>query len=260
VIRAVLARISRAAGARTAPGCITLTEIHVRKSLLAVIALTSVTACTRGDLDAASSDTGRNLDLVPTDTINSYNDRPIVGAPVTRTLAIGSRINGSWDRTINSSSTKEGETVTITVTSDVKDGRGRVVIPNGATVALLITDLEPATSRSDPDGKLALSVTSTTFRGKTYALQGVVTSVPHSLKSHDIGTSEVKKVAIGTAVGAAVGQVIGKDTKATVIGGAVGAVAGAAVARETKNRDLVVTVGAPVVITLTGPFTIADGR
>ena len=230
------------------------------KATLAVFVLTSLMACSRGNLDAASSDTSRNLDLVPTDTVNAFNDRPLAGAPAARTLAIGSRISGSLSQTINSSSTKEGETVTITVTSDVKDGRGRVVIPSGATVALLITDLEPATSRSDPDGKLALSVTSTTIRGKTYALQGAVTSVPHTLKSHGVGTSEVKKVAIGTAVGAAVGQVIGKDTKATVVGGAVGAVAGAAVARETKNRDLVVTVGAPVVITLTGPFTIANGR
>jgi len=228
----------------------------MRTMILAVLALSGAVGCSGGDLDAAMSDSGRSLELLPTDTVAAFNDRPLAAAPAMRTLAIGSRINGSWGRTINSSSTKEGETVTITVTSDVKDARGRVVIPSGATVDLLITDLEPATSRSDPDGKLALSVTSATIRGKTYALQGEVTSVPHTLKSHGIGTSEAKKVGIGTAVGAVVGQVIGKDTKATVIGGAVGAVAGAAVARETKNRDLVVTVGAPVVITLTGPFTI----
>lgn len=224
--------------------------------MFAVLALSGAVGCGGGNLDAASSDTGRNLDLPPTVTVQAWNDRPLATAPGMRTLAIGSRINGSWGRTINSSSTKEGETVTITVTSDVKDGRGRVVIPSGATVDLLITDLEPATSRSDPDGKLALSVTSTTIRGNTYSLQGAVTSVPHTLKSHGIGTSEAKKVGIGTAVGALVGQVIGKDTKATVIGGAVGAVGGAVVARQTKNRDLVVSVGAPVVITLTGPFTI----
>ena len=231
-------------------------DFQMRSTIFTMLALSGVVGCTRGDLDAATSDSSRNLDLAPTTTIQAFNDRPVSATPVMRTLATGSRINGTWGRTINSSSTKEGETVTITVTSDVKDGRGRVVIPSGATVDLLITDLEPATSRSDPDGKLALSVTSTTIRGKTYALQGAVTSVPHTLKSHGVGTSEAKKVGIGTAVGAAVGQVIGKDTKATVIGGAVGAVAGAAVARETKNRDLVVTVGAPVVITLTGPFTI----
>jgi hypothetical protein len=228
----------------------------VKKSMLAVFALTSLTACSRGDLDAATTDTGRNLDLAPTVTIAAWDDRPLAASPAARTLAIGSRINATWGRTISSSSTKEGETVTVTVTSNVRDGRGRVVIPSGATVALLITDLEPATSRSDPDGKLALSVTSTTIRGQTYALQGAVTSVPHTLKSHGIGTSEAKKVGIGTAVGAVVGQVIGKDTKATVIGGAIGAVGGAVVARQTKNRELIVSAGAPVVITLTGPFTL----
>jgi len=228
----------------------------MRTMILAVLALSGAVGCSGGDLDAATSDSNRSLELLPTDTVAAFNDRPLATAPATRTLAIGSRINGTWGRTITSSSNKEGETVTITVTSDVKDGRGRVVIPSGATVDLLITDLEPATSRSDPDGKLALSVTSTTIRGKTYALQGAVT-VAHTLRSHGIGTSEAKKVGIGTAVGAVVGQVIGKDTKATVIGGAVGAVAGAAVARETKNRDLVVNVGSRVLITLTAPFVIA---
>lgn len=231
----------------------------MRNSLFAVLALTSLTACTRGDLDAAPSDSGRNTDLVPTVIAQAYNDGPVSGGSAARTLPVGSRINATWGESITSSSNKEGETVTVTVTSDVKDGRGRTVIPRGATVDLLINDLEPATSRSDDDGKLVLGVTSTTIGGRTYSLTGNVT-VPHTLRSHGVGTSEVKKVAIGTAVGAAVGQVIGKDTKATVIGGAIGAVGGAAVARETKNRELVVSAGAPVVITLTGPFTIADRR
>lgn len=231
----------------------------MRNSLLAVVALTSLAACTRGDLDAASSDSARNVDLVPTVIAQGYTDRPLSGGSAARTLAIGSRINATLGKSISSSSNKEGQTVTVTVTSDAKDGRGRTVIPRGATVDLLIKDLEPATSRSDADGKLVLDVTSTTIRGRTYSLTGDVT-VPHTLQSHGIGGSEAKKVAIGTAVGAAVGQVIGKDTKATVIGGAVGAVGGAVVARQTKNRELVVSAGAPVVITLTGPFTIADGR
>jgi YmgG-like glycine-zipper protein len=228
----------------------------MRNSLLAIIALTSLTACTRGELDAASTDSARNLDLVPTVVAQAYNDLPRgVGAPA-RTLPIGSRINATWDKGIASSNNKAGETVTVTVTSDVKDGRGRIVIPSGAAVGLLIKDIDPATSRSDADGKLVLGVVSTTFGGRTYSLTGNVT-VPHTLRSHGIGGSEAKKVVIGTAVGAAVGQVIGRDTKATVIGGAIGAVGGAVVARQTKNRELVVSAGAPVVITLTEAFTVS---
>ena len=232
----------------------------MKSILLAALALTCLTACTRGDLDAASIDTARNIDLVPTVTVQAWNDRPLAVAPGARTLPIGSKINATWGRTISSAANKEGEIVTVTVSADVKDGRGRVVIPSRATIDLLITELAPATSRGDEDGKLSLNVSTMTIRGTTYSLQGEVTSVPHTLKSRGIGKSEAAKVGIGAAVGAAVGQVIGKDTKATVIGGAIGAVGGAVVARQTKNRDLVVSAGAPVVITLTGPFTITDRR
>jgi len=51
--------------------------------------------------------------------------------------------------------------------------------------------------------------------------------------------------------------VISKNTKSTVIGGAVGAAGGAAVAAQTASRDVVVSTGAPVVITLTGPLTVS---
>jgi outer membrane lipoprotein SlyB len=41
---------------------------------------------------------------------------------------------------------------------------------------------------------------------------------------------------IGTGVGAAAGQVIGRDTKSTVIGGAIGAGAGYIIGNETDKK------------------------
>jgi len=41
---------------------------------------------------------------------------------------------------------------------------------------------------------------------------------------------------IGTAVGAAAGQAIGRDTKSTVIGGAIGAGAGYIIGNETDKK------------------------
>src|SRR6185436_3489884 len=161
------------------------------------------------------------------------------------TLGSGSRIDASWGAAITSRSNKAGETVTISVDNDAKDGNGRVVIPAGSTVDLLILQLAPATNRNQSDGTLVLSVTSATIRGQRYALQGDVTSVAHSLKGRGVGTAEAVKVGVGTAVGAAAGQVIGKNTKSTVIGGAVGAVGGAAVAVQTASRDVVVSSGTP---------------
>ncbi len=231
--------------------------------MFAVLALSGVSACSQGNLDAASSDNGRNLSLALTDTVYAWNNQPRVAAIGMRTLAIGSRLDGTWGRTITSRTNRAGETVTIIVTADVKDDRGRVVIPSGATVDLLITELTPATSRGDANGKLGLRVTSTTIRGRSYSLQGDVTSVPHTLGGRGSGKAEVVKVGAGTAVGAATGQgqLIARDTRNTVIGGAVGAVGGATVAAQTPSRDVVVRIGSMVLITLTGPFTIAgNGR
>ncbi len=233
----------------------------MRTTMFAVLAVSGLVGCSRGNLDAATSDSGRNLDLLPTVAVNANSDQPRATVSGMRTLGTGTRIDATWGRTISSRTNKAGETVTITVTADVKDGGGRVVIPSGATVDLLITELKPATGRSDSDGMLALSVTSATINGRSYSLPGAVTSLPHSLVGRGIGKAEVVKVGIGTAVGAAAGQVIGRNTKSTVIGGAVGAVGGAAVAAQTASRDVVVNIGSPVQITLTGPFTVSgNGR
>ncbi len=230
----------------------------MRRTMVTVLALALLAACGRGNETAASGDSAaRNLALVPNSSGGAINDRPVSRAPATRTLGTGSRIDATWGSAITSRSNKAGETVTISVGSDVQDKNGRVVIPAGSTVDLLITQLAPATNKSQADGTLALSVTSAMIRGQRYTLQGDVTSVTHTLKGRGVGTAEAVKVGVGTAVGAAAGQVIGKNTKSTVIGGAVGAAGGAAVAVQTASRDVVVSSGAPVVITLTGPLTVS---
>jgi hypothetical protein len=176
----------------------------------------------------------------------------------TRTLASSAQVNATMDRTITSRSNKAGETVTATVTADVKNQRGQVVIPAGSTVELLITQLEPAKDKGQADGKLAFQVTAAMVRGQRYPIEATVTSVPHTLKGRGVTGNEALKVGVGTAVGAAAGRVIGGDTKGAVIGGVVGAAGGAAVAVETADRDVVVSAGAPIVITLTGSLTVAS--
>ena len=233
----------------------------MRSTMFVVLMLSGGSACSQGNLDAASSDNGRNVALALTDTVYAWNKQPRVAATGMRTLASGSRLDATWGQTITSRTNRAGETVTIIVTADVKDDSGRVVIPSGATVELLITELTAATSRGDADGKLALRVTSTTIRGRQYALRGDVTSVPHTLGRRGMGKAEVVKVGTWTAVGAPSGHVTGRDTRNAVINGAVGAVGGATVAAQSASRDVVVRIGSMVLITLTGPFTVAgNGR
>ena len=121
----------------------------MRRTIVTVLALAGLAACGRGNETAALGDSAaRNLSLVPNSSGGAINDRPVSTAPATRTLGTGSRIDATWGSAITSRSNKAGETVTISVGSDVQDKNGRVVIPAGSTVDLLITQLAPATNKN----------------------------------------------------------------------------------------------------------------
>ena len=183
---------------------------------------------------------------------SSRSDRPS-----SRTLAAGGTIDATMSETITSRSSKPGESVSTTVDADTKDASGRVVIPAGSVLELTISEITPAKNRSQKDGTLVLQVAGVTVRGQRYPLDGRVTSVSHTLKGRGVTVGEVEKVAVGTAAGAVAGRVIGGNTKGAVIGGAVGAAGGTVVAIETASRDVVVSAGTPITITLTGPLTVA---
>lgn len=173
------------------------------------------------------------------------------------TLASGTQIEATTERTISSRNDKAGETFTASVTSDVKNGAGRVVIPAGSTLTLTITELKSATDKSKADGRITVAVSSVTVGDQTYPISGTITSMAHTLKGRGVGEAEVGKTAAGVVIGGVAGRIIGGDATGTIIGAVVGGAAGAAVAVETANRDVVVVAGTSLVVTLNGPMTIA---
>jgi len=172
------------------------------------------------------------------------------------TLASGIEIAAITERTISSRSDKAGESFTASVSSDVKDGKGRVVIPAGSTINLTITELKSATDKSKA-GSITVAVSSLTVGGETYPVAASITSMAHTLKGRGVGEAEVGKTAAGAVIGGIAGGIIGGSTKGTIIGAVVGGAAGAAVAVETANRDVVVVAGTPIVVTLNEPVKIA---
>lgn len=254
----------------------------MRRAIVAGLAIAGLIACGRGK-DQAAADSTRSVQLAQGDSNYRLNDRPAgsaaTPAPAPRpspapapspapspgpsprrslTLASGTTVEATTLRTISSRNDKAGETFTASVSSDVKDGKGRVVIPAGSTVTLTITELQPANDKSKIDGKITIAVTSVSVRGETYPVSGNITSMAHTLKGRGVGATEVEKTAAGAVIGGIAGRVIGGGSKGTIIGAVVGGAAGAAVAVETANRDVVVVSGTPIVITLTAPLTVSE--
>jgi YMGG-like Gly-zipper len=177
--------------------------------------------------------------------------------PVSASLASGTAVSATIQDAISSRTNTVGQHVSAIVSGDVTDDAGRVVIPGGSALVLTITKLGPAKNSGQADGAIVLDGTSVTVGGTTYDLAATVGPVPHTLKGRGITESAVGNVAVGTVVGAVVGQAIGKDQKSTIIGGAIGAVAGGARAATVADRDVIVTPGTPITLTLTQTLKIS---
>jgi hypothetical protein len=177
--------------------------------------------------------------------------------PTGRTLASGTTVYATVESALSSRTNKPGETLRASVSRDISDDRGRVVIPAGSIVTLSIVQLEPGSDQVRPEGRLVLEVNSVTVHGQTHSVTADLAPVTHHLQGRGITTDEAARVGAGTAIGAVAGQLIGKDTRSTTIGGAIGAVAGGAVAVRYAYRDVIVSAGTPIAFTLTQSLNIS---
>lgn len=133
------------------------------------------------------------------------------------TLAAGTTIKASIQSAVSSRSNVVGDRVNAIVSLNVMDG-AHVAIPGGTAVALTIAQLRSARTPADADGTIVLDVTSLTVNGAPYTPGATVAPVPHTLKGR--------------------------------------AADGATNALQT-DRDVIVTPGTPITITLTHPLKIA---
>jgi hypothetical protein len=254
-------------------------------SLLALAAMAAF-ACAPGEQGGRPADsTARNLTLAPTESTATMRDVPAPtpppppteaakpapekklaqpaskppvpkpAAPAPLTAAAGTRVPLTASDTISTRQAKAGDPFTATVSQDVKDASGRVIIPAGSTVEGTVVSARPAPN-PNASGELTLAVKSVTVRGASYPIEGTVESKDTVMKGRGVTGADAAKVAGGAAAGAIVGKLLGKGGKGAVIGGAVGAATGAAAARASRDVDVVLPRGATMTIKLTAPLTV----
>ncbi len=246
----------------------------MRRTLLAALAAAAVVGCSaRPKNDSAMADSlDRDLQMAPADTGARLGDRPAATPARTtsprsntgiqsttakgQSLPAGSEIVATANSEISSKSNKAGETLDATVSQNVTDDQGRVVIPSGSTVKLTITQIEPAENKSQKDGKIVLVPATIMVNGQSYDLAASLDSVEHHLAGRGVTAGDAAKVGAGAAAGAIAGRVLSGNSKGAIIGGVVGAAVGTGVAVETADRDVVVPQGARIVLTLTQKLTL----
>ncbi|HEY6808591.1 MAG TPA: hypothetical protein VI160_07365 [Gemmatimonadales bacterium] len=242
-----------------------------RRLIVALASVALLGACAKGEQAAQqpADSTAQNLALAPTGGAMTGSDQPKANpaarkpaapavkpkaeppkpaAPTTFTAAAGTFLDAAVTDTLTTKTAKAGDAFTATVVDNVKDARGDVVIPQGATVHGKVAEVK--------DDALTLSVESVNIRGADYALSARIDSLETVKKSKAIGGHDVARVGIGAAAGAILGRVIGGNSKGAVIGGVVGAGAGTAVAAKTHGSWVILPRGAHINFSLTAPLTV----
>ena len=250
---------------------------------LALLTLAVLAGCggDHGSTIAADS-LSRDLQRLPVDSSAALNDQPApvaakpvpapvaakpkatpkpkakpapAPAPAPLALDAGATVSLAVDREITSRTDKAGAVVTATVSSDVQDSQGRVVIPAGSKVTMTITQIHESENKGDKTGKLTLTPNSVDIAGQSYALEASAEALDRTLRDRKTNAGDVAKVGVGAAAGALAGKLIGGSTKAAVIGGVIGGAIGTQRAIETQDRDVVVPASSRVELTLNGKFT-----
>ena len=238
---------------------------------LAVFAIALLVGCGgESDGSAAGNEAARDLQRPAVDASAPMNDRPAASKakPATkvakpapkpasreRVLASGAAISAKFDAGISSRTHKAGQKLTGTVSADVKDKNGRVVIPAGSKVHLTIAAIHESERKSDKTGKLVLTPTKVEISGRSYPISGSATALDRTLKDRKTNAGDIAKVGVGVGAGALLGTAVtGGSTKGAVIGGVAGGAVGTQRAIETQDRDVVVPAGSRMKVTLGAPF------
>lgn len=175
-------------------------------------------------------------------------------APAPSGLVSGTTLSATTEAEIRSHKNKVGDEVTASVTSDVKDAAGRVVIPAGALVTLRVTAIKESENKSDTTGTLTLKPVAISINGNSQPLAASIERVNTRLEGRGTNAGDIAKPAAGAAAGAIVGRVLGGGSKGAIIGGVIGGAVGAQRAVETKDRDVVLPQGTTVTMTLNERF------
>ena len=247
--------------------------------LAAAVAVAAMLGCAKGEQAGQSADsTARNLTLAPTESTAAMKDVPEAGkapapgpekapekapppppapaAPSSYTLSAGTGIAMTANDSITTRKAKAGDAFSATISADVKTSGGHVVIPAGSAVSGTIVHADPAPNPRS-SGRLELSVTSVTIRGKSVAVDATVDSKDSVMQGRGVTGADAGKVGGGAAIGAIAGKLIGKNTTGALVGGALGAAAGGVAAERSRDIDVVLPKGANLHAKLNAPVTVA---
>jgi hypothetical protein len=134
---------------------------------------------------------------------------------------------------------------------DLRDERGRVLVPAGSVMRGVVSSVNKAT-RTDRKGSLTVAFDRVTINGRAHPMRGTVSQ---ALESEGI-KGEKEKIGIGAGAGAILGAILGgaKGALAGILIGGGGTIAA------TEGKDVELPVGTTLRVRLDSPLTLSGTR
>jgi hypothetical protein len=162
-------------------------------------------------------------------------------------IPVGTEFDVRLQKTLSSATAKVEDRFEATTMVDLRDDRGRVLVPAGSTMRGIISSANKA-GRIDRKGSLTVAFDRVTINGRSYPMRATVTQ---ALQSEGIG-AEKEKIGIGAGAGAIIGAILGgaKGALAGILIGAGGTVAA------TEGKDVELPAGTVLRVRLDSPLTL----
>jgi hypothetical protein len=204
----------------------------------------------RGDSTGGYTPTGAGIgdDRRPTDSARTSSGTGNVGRSQNpNEIPVGTEFDVRLSSTLSSKTAQVEDRFEATTMVDLRDERGRVLVPAGSTMRGVVSSVNKAT-RVDRKGALTVAFDRVTINGKSYPIRATVTQ---ALESEGI-MGEKEKIGIGAGAGAIIGAILGgaKGALAGILIGGGGTIAA------TEGKDVELPVGTVLRVRLDSPLAL----
>jgi hypothetical protein len=162
-------------------------------------------------------------------------------------IPVGTEFDVRLANTLSSKTAQVEDRFEATTMVDLRDDRGRVLVPSGSTMRGVVSSVNKAT-RTDRKGSMTVAFDRVTINGRSYPIRATVTQ---ALESEGI-MGEKEKIGIGAGAGAIIGAILGgaKGALAGILIGGGGTIAA------TEGKDVELPAGSVLRVRLDSPLAL----
>lgn len=199
--------------------------------------LANVAETTSGDAGYVSAETGLPV------------EETVVVEPEIRAIDPGTELTFRIAESLSTESNVSGDRFQLTLLGDVISPTGAVLVSTGSAGQGIVAVAEESQGSDEP-AVLQLQLVSLEVDGELRSVAATVVGADIKTETRDSGGEKAAKIGLGTAAGALVGGIIGRDRRGALIGAGAGAVAGTAVAVSTDEGHASIEEGSTVTVVM----------